>query len=150
MKDSEVYQWWKDVGSKAYFNFSEFIVCMEAEEMLKDQAEVDVQLIGSLTEDCGITGQSLKLTPTKRERSKFVFNDSPVVSRDSFSSFYRDFRMSYECMLEVRKLEAERDSAEEILNMVIDPRLMPHQHTDPQLRLYCLAERAREHFGVAQ
>jgi hypothetical protein len=36
------------------------------------------------------------------------------------------------------------DQAVEVLNMVQDNTKMPHQHTDPQLRLYCLAERAEE------
>lgn len=34
-----------------------------------------------------------------------VHNDSPIVSEDSYSGFYRDFKMSYECMVEIRKTE---------------------------------------------
>jgi hypothetical protein len=36
------------------------------------------------------------------------------------------------------------DQVVEVLEMVQDNTKMPHQHTDPQLRLYCLAERAEE------
>ena len=36
------------------------------------------------------------------------------------------------------------DQVVEVLQMVQDNTKMPHQHTDPQLRLYCLAERAEE------
>ena len=43
-------------------------------------------------------------------RSKFIENNSPVPDRDSYSGYYRDFRMSYECMVEVRKLEKERET----------------------------------------
>lgn len=35
----------------------------------------------------------------------------------------------------------------ELAEMVRDNTKMPHQHTDPQLRLYCLAERADEILG---
>lgn len=38
----------------------------------------------------------------------------------------------------------------EFIEMVEDNTKMPHQHTDPQLRLYCLAERAREILGEGQ
>lgn len=34
--------------------------------------------------------------------------------------------------------------AKEVLEMVVDNTKMPHQHSDLQTRLYCLAERARE------
>lgn len=40
-------------------------------------------------------------------------------------------------LAEVQKLTA-------VLEMVQDNTKMPHQHTDPQLRLYCLSERASE------
>jgi hypothetical protein len=33
---------------------------------------------------------------------------------------------------------------ETVLEMVVDNTKMPHEHTDPQLRLYCLSERAQE------
>lgn len=34
-----------------------------------------------------------------------VHNDTPIPDRDSYSGFYRNFEMSYECMLEIRKVE---------------------------------------------
>lgn len=34
-------------------------------------------------------------------------NTSPITSRDSYSGSYRNFQMSYECMLEVRKIESK-------------------------------------------
>lgn len=42
------------------------------------------------------------------------------------------------------KLETKLATALEGLKMVEDNTKMSHQHIDPQLRLYCLAERARE------
>lgn len=33
---------------------------------------------------------------------------------------------------------------EEFIAMVVDNTKMPHQHSDPQLRLYCLAELAQK------
>lgn len=50
------------------------------------------------------------------ERSKFLENLSPIASQESFSGFYRDFKMSYECMTEVRKLELELASTKKMLN----------------------------------
>lgn len=35
MTEAEVYKWWGEIGCKIYYSFDEFIVCMEAKEMLK-------------------------------------------------------------------------------------------------------------------
>jgi hypothetical protein len=50
--------------------------------------------------------------------------------------------------LEHRLAETENrlKDAETVLSMAEDNTKMPHQHSDPQLRLYCLAERASEYF----
>jgi hypothetical protein len=45
---------------------------------------------------------------------------------------------------EVNKLQSENKKLREALEMVMDNTKMPHQHSDLQTRLYCLAERARE------
>jgi hypothetical protein len=42
------------------------------------------------------------------------------------------------------KAEAQNKIMREVLEMVEDNSKMPHQHSDLQTRLYCLAERARE------
>jgi len=42
------------------------------------------------------------------------------------------------------KLKAKLAAAVKVLEMVQDNTKMPHSHSDPQLRLYCLAERASE------
>ena len=44
------------------------------------------------------------------------------------------------------EIEKRLEEAEEVLEMVADNTKMPHQHTEPQLRLYCLAERANEYY----
>lgn len=49
---------------------------------------------------------------------------------------------------EVRELEDRLEKLTGLAEMVMDNTKMPHQHTDPQLRLYCLAERAKEILGA--
>ena len=44
----------------------------------------------------------------------------------------------------IARLESQLKEARTLVEMVQDNTKMPHQHTDPQLRLYCLAERATE------
>jgi hypothetical protein len=44
----------------------------------------------------------------------------------------------------IQKLKADREVLVTLAKMVEDNSRMPHSHTDPQLRLYCLAERANE------
>jgi hypothetical protein len=58
--------------------------------------------------------------------------------------------MNLDMAKELREIRTRLASAEEVLAMVEENTKMPHQHTDPQLRLYCLAERAREHFSKFQ
>jgi hypothetical protein len=48
---------------------------------------------------------------------------------------------------ELAKLRAQVIEAEKVIGMVQDNTKMPHHHTDPQTRLYCLAERAKEFMG---
>ena len=45
---------------------------------------------------------------------------------------------------EIVTLKEQNKKYREVLEMVEDPRKMPHQHEDLRTRLYCLAERARE------
>jgi hypothetical protein len=52
--------------------------------------------------------------------------------------------MSYSTYEELVKLKHNLELAKLVLEMVEDNSKMPHQHEDKQLRLYCLAERARE------
>lgn len=47
-------------------------------------------------------------------------NRTPIVSKDSYSGYYRDFKMTYECMIEVRKLEAKLLQAENNLVAIRD------------------------------
>lgn len=49
-----------------------------------------------------------------------------------------------DCENHIQALESQNKKLVELVKMVIDPRLMPHQHKDPQIRLYCLVERAQE------
>lgn len=41
-------------------------------------------------------------------------------------------------------VKMQRDRAYEIIEMMAGHRKMPHQHSDPQTKLYCLTERANE------
>lgn len=45
---------------------------------------------------------------------------------------------------EVQELKQIVKAMKIVLDMVEDNTKMSHQHTDPQLRLYCLAERANQ------
>jgi hypothetical protein len=45
-------------------------------------------------------------------------NDSPDSSKDSYSGYYRNIKMSYECMIEVRSLE-RRLRIEQIKNRLL-------------------------------
>jgi hypothetical protein len=42
------------------------------------------------------------------------------------------------------EMEKKIDGAMEVIDMVIDNSKMPHKHSDPQLRLYCLTEIASD------
>jgi hypothetical protein len=55
--------------------------------------------------------------------------------------------MTSEMAHEMKALMEENHKLRELAEMVMDNTKMPHQHTDPQLRLYCLAERAKEALG---
>jgi hypothetical protein len=44
----------------------------------------------------------------------------------------------------VLRIVSTVEKMRKVLEMVVDNTKMPHQHEDLQLRLYCLAERARE------
>ena len=45
---------------------------------------------------------------------------------------------------QLKETQARLDSATEIIGMIQDNTKMPHQHLDPHLRLYCLADKADE------
>ncbi len=51
-----------------------------------------------------------------------------------------------ELSVELDQLRFQLEHAERVLKMVENNALMPHKHEDPQLRLYCLSERALEYF----
>lgn len=46
---------------------------------------------------------------------------------------------------EVSKLQTQLEEAHKIIDMVENNTLMPHPHSEPQLRLNCLSERSNEY-----
>lgn len=55
---------------------------------------------------------------------------------------YKNMRSELLDMLKER--DEKLHHAIQLIRMVADHRLMPHQHSDPQTKLYCLTERANE------
>lgn len=55
-------------------------------------------------------------------------NQSPVASKESYSGYYRGFQMSYECMIEVRKMEGQLKVADQN-NEMFEKTLEEYEHT---------------------
>jgi len=66
---------------------------------------------------------------------------------EAISPDTREFiQLSVDQAVELDQLKYRLSEAERVLQMVEDNTKMPHKHEDPQLRLYCLSERAHEYF----
>lgn len=90
-------------------------------------------------------GHGMPPSQSYLEATMSSFNFASLSCAKELSEKDEQFRKEEECWLISMQQRDERIAAlESFLEMVIDPRKMPHQHADPQLRLYCLAERASE------
>lgn len=59
-------------------------------------------------------------------------------------------RIMKQVRINVDELQSRIAALEQLAEMVIDPRKMPHQHEDLQTRMHCLQERARELMEVKE